>query len=209
MRKVLAYQSFVRYALDSGQLKLVPEGIILKNGRVARYSFDLNLINNEGFLRKMVEYYVAISRSLKFDLVFSPSYKEMPLAIAISVMIGNVGWSSRDHSDEGIIIGSSFKDKRVLIIESVMESGESATEAVEIIKKQRGTAIGCIVAFDRQERSGNGKKSAVQEFQETHNIPVLSVVTVRDLIKVLRSSPNRSEEDMVPPILQCQREYGI
>lgn len=157
-------------------------------------------------------------------VIFGPAYKGSILAPAIAMTIWkryeiNIGFAfnrkeAKDHGEMGIIVGHSLAGKDVCIVDDVITTGSSSGEAVKIIQANGGTPIACVIAFDRQERGNKGGLSAVQKFEHNYKIPVYSVATLHDLIKVLKKDfqsdnviPNSKEA--LQKILTYQNEYGI
>jgi orotate phosphoribosyltransferase len=95
------------------------------------------------------------------------------------------------------------------IADSIITDGASKREAKEIIEAAGGTVVAVVIAFDRQER-GLGKLSALKEFEQTFETPVLAAATLADLIHVLEATadvhPSRGE--ILPKIYAYRSEYG-
>jgi orotate phosphoribosyltransferase len=73
---------------------------------------------------------------------------------------------------------------RVLIIDDVITAGTSVRESVELIRAAGAEPAGVVIALDRQERGPTGR-SAVAEVQALYGCPVISIVTLDDLIRYL------------------------
>ncbi len=219
-RSLTPAEEFVRYALRIGALELIPEGRKLKSGRISPYFFNSGLFNTGHSLAKLADAYAGVLRraAWRTDVIFGPAYKGIPLVAAVAVLLGNsTGYAfnrkeEKDHGDGGILVGASVREKRVTIIDDVMTTGSSIVEAAEIIHTQGGTPAYCIISFDRQERT-SGELSAVQEFEQKHEIPVISVAGLTDLINVLKKTPPESGDDffgeMLEKILEYQKQYGV
>ena len=216
---VSARENFIKYALRVGAFKFPKNGHILKSGRVSPYFFNSGLFYTGGAIKELARAYLAAMGNLRPDVIFGPAYKGIPLSVAITTQAfdENIGYAfnrkeEKDHGEKGIIVGMSLKNKGVLIVDDVITKGTSSSEALELIGKQEGISIGCIIAFDRQER-GNGYLSAVEEFQKIHSIPVRAAATLHDLIKVLRQNSARDVDDgsreKLEKILAYQQMYGI
>ncbi len=227
LEQLSSSEEFVLYALKIGAFEFIPEGRELKSGRISPYFFNSGLFNTGKSLRKLTEAYVAAlvtdNHTAMPDVIFGPSYKGIPLATAISVMFAvkndiDVGYAfnrkeAKNHGEGGIIVGASLKGKRVLIADDVMTTGTSSEEAVEVIRANGGLPVGCVIAFDRQERVVDSELSAVQEFGSKNNIPVVAAATLADLISVLKKIPAESGDDnlgeILNSILEYQNKYGI
>ncbi len=216
-----AAKDFVQYALSIGAIELVPEGRGLKSGRISPYFFNSGLFNTGDSIGKLANAYVSAINSIKVDVVFGPAYKGIPLVTAVSMSMWqkygvNVGYAFnrkeiKNHGDGGIMVGYPLADKKVLIVDDVMTTGTSSSEAVEIIRANGGNPIGCVIAFDRQERGKDGMFSAVQEFENNYDISVYPAATLMDLIEALRDDKGlvpKGEETLVK-ILEYREQYGV
>jgi orotate phosphoribosyltransferase len=99
---------------------------------------------------------------------------------------------AKDHGEGGNIVGSPLAG-RVLIIDDVITAGTAIRESIEIIRAAGATPAGVLLALDRQERAPNSRLSAVQEVGETFGIPVLSVISLQDLMAHI-SVPGREAD---------------
>lgn len=216
-----AGQRFVAHALSIGALELVPEGRKLKSGRLSPYFFNSGLFNSgESLSRLSKAYAAAIVGNFGPDIIFGPAYKGIPLATAIALTLYNdldisveVAFNrkeAKDHGEGGMIIGAaSLKEKKVLIADDVMTTGTSSCEAVKIIEEYGGTPIGCVIAFDRQERGKESRLSAVQEFESITGIPVCSAAVLDDLVVVLGQKDDDFSAEMAERILEYREQYGV
>ena len=115
---------------------------------------------------------------------------------------GDVSYSfnrkeAKDHGEGGMIVGGELKGKRVMIIDDVVTAGTAKREAIEIIKKEGGELVGIIVALDRMEKmpaaegesdnDGKPGPSAIGQIRKEYGIPVLSVITLEDLIEGMKT----------------------
>lgn len=75
-----------------------------------------------------------------------------------------------------------------MIIDDVITAGTAMREAISIIQAEGGVLVGVIVALDRMERMpGDGEMgSAIGEVRKRYGVPVLSIVTLDDLVGLLR-----------------------
>lgn len=213
-------KKFILYALSIGALELIPEGRPLKSGRISPYFFNSGLFNTGDAIGNLAKAYSAASDNFIFDVIYGPAYKGIPLAVAVAMEIGgSVGYAfnrkeAKDHGEGGIIVGSSLKERKVLLVDDVMTTGTSSGEGVEIIMANGGNPVGCVIAFDRQERGKETEFSAVQEFQEKYKLPVYAAATLADLICMLKDAVgglfSGSEiDEILEKILAYQKQYGV
>lgn len=85
-----------------------------------------------------------------------------------------------------------------MIIDDVITAGTAMKEAIDIIEAEGGILVGVIVALDRMERMpGEGfAGSAIGEVRKRYGIPVLSIVTLDDLVGLLREKGDEVEGDL-------------
>ena len=212
-------KTFVRFALNIGAIELVPEGRKLKSGRMSPYFFNSGLFNKGAHTNELARAYIGafieMNPKMQADVIFGPAYKGIPLAVAMSMKLNqkynmNVGWAfnrkeAKDHGEGGIIVGHSVDHKNVIITDDVMTTGTSSGEAVTIVRVNGGIPVGCVIAFDRQERGTESDISAVQEFSKNYKVPVRAAATLVDLIEVLEEE---KRNEALEKVLEYQKQYG-
>ena len=207
-------KDFVDFTLETGVLKFGE--FTLKSGRVSPYFFNAGLFNTGSHLSELGKFYAqAIEASdLKFDVLFGPAYKGIPLASAASIALNdsfnrNVPYSfnrkeAKDHGEGGSIVGHPLEGD-ILIIDDVITAGTAIHEAQEIIQSSGATAKGVIVALDRQEK-GKGELSAIQEVEKVFGIRVLSIISLSHIIDYLKSN---NDSKILTQIESYRSQYGI
>lgn len=215
-------KNFLDLAIESQALRF--GSFKLKSGRVSPYFFNLGLFNTGKLLSNLATAYaIAIIQSdLKFDVIFGPAYKGIPLASIVCVKLAEIGGSkfqdvqyafnrkeTKTHGEGGNIVGASLEGNRVLIIDDVMTAGTAINEAFEIIAAARGQVVGSIIALDRQEVVSTDDReglSATQSVSKRYGIPVLSIVSLTHIINYLdgRITPEEKRE-----IEQYRQTYGV
>lgn len=205
-------KNFLDLAIESQALRF--GSFTLKSGRQSPYFFNLGLFNTGKLLSNLATAYaIAIIQSdLKFDVIFGPAYKGIPLASIVCVKLAEIGGSkfqniqyafnrkeAKDHGEGGSIVGATLKGQRILIIDDVMTVGTAINEAFEIIAKEEGEVVGSIIALDRKEVVNTESKeglSATQSVSKRYGIPVLSIVNLNDIINYLegRISPEERKK---------------
>lgn len=209
---------FLQAAINGGVLKF--GSFELKSKRISPYFFNAGEFYRADLLRALSTAYAKTiieansSSSLEFDILFGPAYKGIPIATATVDKLagldpekyGKVCYSfdrkeAKDHGEGGNIVGAPLKGKRVLIVDDVVSAGTAKREAIEKIRKEGGLVVGIVVALDRMEKlpapNADGDTpmpSAIGEIRKEYGIPVLSILTLNDIIGGLKG--NISNEDI-------------
>ena len=184
-----------RKALCFGEYKL-------KSGRISPYFFNTGSFNDGESLAKLGRFYAeALHKAeIKFDMIYGPAYKGIPLASATAISLHEVFDNNypfcfnrkeiKDHGEGGTTFGAEIHN-RVIVIDDVISAGTSIKESIDIVHSKGGTVIGAIVAVDRQEQGeGEDKKSATQEAQEKYKIKIISIVSLNDIISFISKNDN-------------------
>ncbi|MDC0620465.1 orotate phosphoribosyltransferase [Candidatus Pseudothioglobus singularis] len=207
-------KDFVDFTLETGVLKFGE--FTLKSGRISPYFFNAGLFNKGSHLSELGKFYAqAIEASaLKFDVLFGPAYKGIPLAAATSISLNdsynhNVPYSfnrkeAKDHGEGGSIVGHPLEGD-ILIIDDVITAGTAIREAQDIIQNCGANAKSVIVALDRQEK-GKGELSAIQEVEQIFGITVLSIINLSHIIDYLKTS---DDSKILDKIESYRSQYGI
>eukprot|EP00658_Telonema_sp_P-2_P011154 TRINITY_DN14239_c0_g1_i4.p2 TRINITY_DN14239_c0_g1~~TRINITY_DN14239_c0_g1_i4.p2 ORF type:complete len:136 (+),score=45.30 TRINITY_DN14239_c0_g1_i4:529-936(+) len=118
---------------------------------------------------------------------------------------------AKDHGEGGSLVGASVEGKRVLILDDVITAGTAIRETMSILKAANATAVGVVIALDRQEQTGgdNGgeKLSAIQGVAKEFGLPVASVIQLDDLITFLSNQSGCSQE--LEAVSTYRDTYGV
>ncbi len=212
---MLAYQQqFIEYALHCGVLKFGE--FQLKSGRLSPYFFNTGLFNTGAQLDKLGQFYAQtiINAGIEVDVLYGPAYKGIPLvsttSIAYSRLKGDIPFAfnrkeAKDHGEGGVLVGAPLQGK-VWILDDVITAGTSVRESVDIIGAAGATVAGVVIALDRQEK-GQNALSAVQEVSEQSGIPVLSIISLNDIIEFIEHDERFA--DKLEVIRAYRQQYGI
>lgn len=208
--------SFIQTCLSVQALKFGT--FTLKSGRQSPYFFNAGLFHRNDLARSMATAFAhtLASSDIQFDVLFGPAYKGITLAALASDKLldvdakkysGVVSYSynrkeAKAHGEGGSIVGSPLKGKQVVIVDDVITAGTAIREAIGIIKAEGGTLAGIIVAFNRLEKTPAKegecvdvpRQSAIGEVRKEYGIPVLSILSLDDVVGFLREGG--SEEDL-------------
>jgi orotate phosphoribosyltransferase len=212
---MLDYQKeFISYALECGVLKFGE--FQLKSGRKSPYFFNTGLFNTGAKLGKLGQFYARalIQSGIKADILYGPAYKGIPLVSATSIAYAQLTSSdipfafnrkeAKDHGEGGALVGAPLTGN-VVILDDVITAGTSVRESVEIINNAKATPAGVLIALDRQEK-GRNDISAVQEVIENFAMPVISIISLANIIEFLT---DESGGDLLDVIKEYQSIYGI
>ena len=194
-------KEFIRLALARNALRFGE--FTLKSGRVSPYFFNAGAFDDGASLAVLGRCYAdaIVASGLKFDMLFGPAYKGIPLAATTAAALHSLHArnlpfaynrkEAKNHGEGGTLVGRKLAG-RVLIVDDVITAGTAIRESIGIIRAAGGEPAGVALALDRQERgrdaTGNDlAESAVQEVQRLYGIPAISILTLGDLIETMRA----------------------
>lgn len=190
----------------------------LKSGRVSPYFFNLGKISSGAALRALGRAYAEalLGHGVEFDLLFGPAYKGIPLAAAVSIAFAELTGrdlpfaynrkEAKDHGEGGVLVGADVDGARVVVVDDVLTAGTALRESHALLRAAGARPVLAITALDRQEVGANGR-SAVAELVESTGLPVISLVTVQDLLGYLDERGGRA--GVVAAIADYQRRHGL
>jgi orotate phosphoribosyltransferase len=155
---------------------------------------------------------------VKFDVIFGPAYKGIPLGAVVSSALYsefgvNVGFTynrkeAKDHGEGGLLVGDSMDGKSVLVVDDVITAGTAIRESYDMIKQANAEPIGVIIALDRAEiRSLDDRISAVDAVKRDLSINVVSIVNLRELQLFLEHSPDYDQQTL-QSVVEYRNKYG-
>ncbi|EIK54825.1 orotate phosphoribosyltransferase [Stutzerimonas stutzeri TS44] len=211
-----AYQrEFIRFAIERGVLRFGE--FTLKSGRTSPYFFNAGLFNSGSALAQLGRFYAAavMESGIDFDVLFGPAYKGIPLAAATAIALAeqhgrDLPWcfnrkEVKDHGEGGTLVGAPLTG-RVLIVDDVITAGTAIREVMQIIQGQQAQAAGVLIALNRQER-GQGKLSAIQEVERDYAMPVISIVSLSQVLEYLEEDNQLKQH--LPAVQAYRAQYGI
>lgn len=209
-------REFIRFALDREVLRFGE--FTLKSGRKSPYFFNAGLFNTGSALSRLGRFYAQAfvhSSVGEVDVIFGPAYKGIPLAAVTAVALAdsfdrNMPYcfnrkEAKDHGEGGSLVGAPLEG-RVLIIDDVITAGTAVREVMQIIEAAGATPAAVMIALDRQER-GQGALSAIQEVERDFGIPVVSIVSLEQVLSFLEEDAELRHH--LPAVEAYRAEYGI
>lgn len=189
----------------------------LKSGRISPYFFNAGRFQTGSALAELGRYYAAAIKTAKieFDMVFGPAYKGIPLAAATAIALADQFQQdlpycynrkeAKDHGEGGTLVGAPLQGK-VLIVDDVITAGTAIREVMKIIQAAGAQPAAVLIGLNRQEK-GQGELSAIQEVEQSFNIPVVSIINLNHIIDYLEGQAN--QQDMVNRIKAYRESYGV
>lgn len=208
-------KDFFKLALSKGNLSF--GSFTLKSGRISPYFFNAGGFDDGASLSELASCYAEaiIHADLRFDMLFGPAYKGIPLAAATAIALNdrhghNVPYAfnrkeAKDHGEGGTLVGAPLKG-RVLIVDDVITAGTAIREVMQIIQGQGAQAAGTLIALNRQER-GQSELSAIQEVERDFGMPVVSIVSLEQVLEYLAEDAELKQ--YLPAVEAYRAEYGI
>ena len=189
----------------------------LKSGRVSPYFFNAGAFASGAALAELGRCYadrIADAR-IEFDVLLGPAYKGIPLAAATAIALADrhsrdVPFAynrkeAKDHGEGGVMVGAPLRG-RVLVIDDVITAGTAVREVIEMISSAGAELAGVAIGLNRQER-GAGDLSAIQEIEQAHGIPVLSIVDMGHIIDYLDAEGG--PEGALAAMREYRGKYGV
>ena len=208
-------REFIEFALAQDVLRFGE--FELKSGRISPYFFNAGLFNSGAALAQLGRFYAAaIEQSgVKYDVVLGPAYKGIPLATTTAVALADhhdkdVPYAfnrkeAKTHGEGGQLVGAELEG-RILIIDDVITAGTAVREVMALIEQHNAKPAGVVIALNRQEK-GNGDLSAIQEVERDYGVPVVSIITLNDLMAYLQDKTG--DETLLQRIADYRQQYGV
>ena len=212
---------FVKFAVEAGVLRFGE--FTTKAGRLSPYFFNSALFDDGAKLARLAEFYASrlVASGTEFDMLFGPAYKGITLAAACAVELARRGRNvpfafnrkeAKAHGEGGTLVGAKVQG-RVVVIDDVITDGASKREAVEVLRAAGGTPAAVLIALDRMERGGTddnlSARSAVEDFERDHGLPVIAIATLDDLLRYLRSNDDPSLAAHFGRVEAYRERYGV
>lgn len=187
----------------------------LKSGRISPYFFNAGSFCDGDSAAVLGQCYAgAIAASnLKFDFLFGPAYKGIPLVVATAIALAehhdrNWPWAfnrkeAKSHGEGGSLVGAPPRG-RALIIDDVITAGTAIRESAALLAEAGAEVAGVVLGLDRRER-GRGSESATQELARELSVPVISIVDIGHIIEYLEAGAAAE----AAAVRAYRRRYGV
>ncbi len=206
---------FIEFALAANVLQFGE--FTLKSGRKSPYFFNAGQFNSGQKLMQLGKFYATRlhDAALEYTMLFGPAYKGIPLVSATAIQLAQQFGEDKpyafnrkevkDHGEGGQIVGHPLQDK-IVVVDDVITAGTALREAITMIQQANAQLGGVLIAFDRQEKNPQGI-STISAIEAEYNVPVLSIITLNDLIEYL--SHVKQDTRLAEQIASYREAYGV
>ena len=189
----------------------------LKSGRVSPYFFHAGVFASGAALAALGRCYAdrIVDSGVEFDVLLGPAYKGIPLAAATAVALSDrhgrdvpFAYNRKEakaHGEGGMRVGAPLEGK-VLVVDDVITAGTAVREVITMIEEAGASLAGVAIGLNRQER-GAGELSAIQEIEQAHGIPVLSIIDMAHIIDYLESQGD--PDGALQGMQEYRGKYGV
>ena len=202
---------FFELALESDALLL--GDFTLKSGRKSPYFFNISALFESGFINELSTLYANLieEENIKFDLIFGPAYKGIPLAAAVAAILSSrssrpiaISFDRKEektHGEGGKLIGN-VKDKKVLILDDVLTAGTALNQSIDLVRETGGEVVSSVVALDREE-SVDGVL-ARDLIENKTNSKLSSIARISQIVDFLNQTKKTEEAQLIEDYLSRQ-----
>jgi len=200
--------SFFELALKAEALLL--GDFTLKSGRKSPYFFNISSFFEQGFINELSNLYANLieEENIKFDVIFGPAYKGIPLAAAVATIVSHrtsnlisISFDRKEektHGEGGKIVGS-VEGKKVLILDDVLTAGTALNQSIELVREMGGEVVLSVVALDREESVGG--VLARDLIEEKTDSKLLSIATISQLVDFFNLTDKNEEAQLITEYL--------
>lgn len=207
-------KEFIEFMMSADVLRF--GDFTTKSGRKTPYFVNTGNYKTGAQIDTLGKFYAELVKEVcgdKFDAMFGPAYKGIPLSTATASALArehNIDKpfffnrkEVKDHGEGGSIVGYKPIDgDTVIIIEDVITAGTAIRETMPILKGCGDVTVkDMFISVNRCEVGQNPNKTAVMEVYDDFGITVHSIITVKDIYEYLK------EQGTYQDVLERMEKY--
>ena len=211
---------FIEFMMESDVLRF--GDFVTKSGRNTPYFVNTGNYRTGRQIATLGKFYAALVKETvgdRFDCMFGPAYKGIPLAAGCAAALYSEYGIDKPyffnrkeekyHGEAGSIVGYKPKDgDRVIIIEDVITAGTAIRETMPVLRAAADVEVkDMFISVNRCEVGTTPGKTAIMEVGEDFGISVHAIVTVEDIYEYLKSK--EEYKDMIPKMEEYMAKYCI
>ena len=211
---------FIEFMMSADVLRF--GDFVTKSGRNTPYFVNTGNYKTGKQIATLAKFYSKmITETIgdKFDAMFGPAYKGIPLAAATAATLATEydidkpyffnRKEKKDHGEGGNLVGYKPQDgDNVIIIEDVITAGTAIRETMAILFDAADVKVkDMFISVNRCEVGKNGNKTAVMEVMEEFGINVHSIITVKDIYEYLKEKGTYG--DVLPKMEEYMKQYCV
>ena len=211
---------FIEFMMSADVLRF--GDFVTKSGRNTPYFVNTGNYKTGKQIATLAKFYSKIITETigdKFDAMFGPAYKGIPLAAATAATLATEydidkpyffnRKEQKDHGEGGNLVGYKPQDgDNVIIIEDVITAGTAIRETMPILFDAADVKVkDMFISVNRCEVGKNGNKTAVMEVMEEFGINVHSIITVKDIYEYLKEKGTYG--DVLPKMEEYMKQYCV
>lgn len=215
-----AKKQFIEFMMESDVLRF--GDFVTKSGRNTPYFVNTGNYRTGKQIATLGKFYAALVKDTvgdRFDCMFGPAYKGIPLAAGCAAALYNEYGidkpyffnrkEEKDHGEGGSLVGYKPADgDRVIVIEDVITAGTAVRETMPILNGAAKVEVkDMFISVNRCEVGQTAGKTAIMEVGEEFGINVHAIVTVADIYEYLKGADKYS--DMLGKMKEYMDKYCI
>ncbi len=213
-------QEFIEFMMSADVLRF--GDFVTKSGRRTPYFVNTGNYKTGKQIDTLGKFYAALVAETcgdRFDAMFGPAYKGIPLATVTAAALAREHGidkpfffnrkEEKDHGEGGSLVGYKPQDgDRLIIIEDVITAGTAVRETLPILQACGQVRVtDMFISVDRCEVGQTAGKTAVMEVKEQFGFDVHPLVTVRDIHDYLASRAEYAE--VLPRMEAYMAQYCV
>ena len=215
-----AKKDFIEFMMSADVLRF--GNFVTKSGRNTPYFVNTGNYKTGLQSSRLGEFYAACIKETvadRFDAMFGPAYKGIPLATSAAGALARVYGidkpyffnrkEAKDHGEGGSLVGYKPVDgDQIIIIEDVITAGTAIRETMPVLLGAAKVSVtDMFISVNRCEVGQNPGKTAVMEVKEEFGINVHALVDVSDIHEYLKQTGGY--EEMLPKMEAYMKEYCV